>query len=858
MPALRKPNQGGVMRRATVLVFLSLLAVSSLAASLPSPEAALGKAVGQDRVLASYEETVAYLRKLSELSPRVRVEELGATVSGRPMIAVVVSSPANMAKLEAIRRGWARLADPRQLNPAEREALLSDLPAGLLVTAGIHSTEVAGPQAVLLFAHELAAAGESSGLGQFLSRVVVFLVPSLNPDGQEAVVAWYQKHLGTPFEGSSPPFLYHPYAGHDNNRDFVFLTQPESRALNRFVYHRWHPQLFVDLHQMGPVGPRQFVPPFADPINTNLPPVIWRLTSHLGTLMSLRLEQAGKSGVVSGWTFDGHWIGGTRNTAWWKNIFGVLTETASAALATPIVVDTTDLRGGGKGLWEYQPQVNFPNPWRGGRWGLADAVGYQRELMRAALEFAATYRRDLLAETSHMAEQAVSSKSGFWGWVVPPEGDPGRRQRLVSLLVEAGAEALVAEEELRSGQLVVPAGSVLIPQAQPLARFLWEVLEPQEYPEIHPAPGADILVPYDVTAWNLPLMLGVNVQRLNEPPAGHKGPLPVDYGLFRGSVTGSVVAVPAHHLWLSRLANDALRAGLVPCRLGRSAGQGLAPGSLVLTGEAGKLAALFAGKPVVPVRLSQVPSDCSPLRSPRVGVLHPYTPVEDAGWLRWVLEQGGFAVTVVEPPQVTAGKLGEKLDVLVLPDLEPSRLVEGPAPGLVPLPPEYRVGLGKGGAQALREFVEAGGTVLAFERSAEWLAEAWGLPVSNALKGVGRSEFFAPGSLVTLELEADSPYAWGLPGQAAAMVEGAVAFAPRPTPEGAREVIARFPENPKVLSGFLRGEGHLRRKAAVLAFTVGKGKAVLFSFAPHFRGQTANLFPLVYNAVWLSSSTVQR
>jgi hypothetical protein len=211
------------MRRATVLVFLSLLAVSSLAASLPSPEAALGKAVGQDRVLASYEETVAYLRKLSELSPRVRVEELGATVSGRPMIAVVVSSPANMAKLEAIRRGWARLADPRQLNPAEREALLSDLPAGLLVTAGIHSTEVAGPQAVLLFAHELAAAGEGSSLGQFLSRVVVFLVPSLNPDGQEAVVAWYQKHLGTPFEGSSPPFLYHPYAGHHNNRPLFSL-----------------------------------------------------------------------------------------------------------------------------------------------------------------------------------------------------------------------------------------------------------------------------------------------------------------------------------------------------------------------------------------------------------------------------------------------------------------------------------------------------------------------------------------------------------------------------------------------------------------------------------------------------------
>lgn len=852
---MRKRTQGGNMRRATVLLLVSLFPASSLFASLPSPEAVLRKPVGQDRVLASYQETVVYLQKLAELTPRVRVEELGPTVAGRPMVAAVVSSAANMARLEAIRRGWAQLADPRQLTPAEREALLRDLPAGLLVTAGIHATEVAGPQAVLLFAHELASAPEDTAIGRFLSRVVVLLVPSLNPDGQEAVVAWYEKYLGTAFEGSPPPFLYHPYAGHDNNRDFVFLTQPESRTLNRFVYHRWHPQLFVDLHQMGPVGPRQFVPPFADPINTNLPPVIWRLTSHLGTLMGLRLEQAGKSGVVSGWTFDGHWIGGTRNTAWWKNIFGVLTETASAALATPVFVDAADLRGGGKGLWEYQPQVHFPNPWRGGRWGLSEAVSYQRELLRAALEFAALYRRDLLAESSQMAAEAIFAKNAFWGWVVPPVGDPGRRQKLVTLLSEAGAETFVAEEELRSGRVLVPKGSVLIPQAQPLARFLREVLEPQEYPEVSPAPGADILVPYDITAWNLPLMLGVEVMRVAETPAGHWRPLPADFGLFHGSPSSSVMALPAHHLWLHRVANEALRAGFAPCRLERSAGDDLAPGSLVLAGAAAKLGALVAGKPVVPVKLSQIPPECSVLRAPRVGVLHPYTPVEDAGWLRWVLEQGGFAVTVVEPPQVSAGKLTETLDVLVLPDVEASRLVDGPATGLVPLPPEYRVGIGKGGAQSLREFVEAGGTVLAFERTAEWLAEVFGLPLTNALKGLPRSEFFAPGALVTMELQSESPYTWGLPAEAAAMVEGAVAFAPRPTPVGMREVVARFPEKPRVLSGFLRGDEHLRRKAAMLAFTVGKGRVVLYSFAPHFRGQTANLFPLIYNAVWLSTAS---
>ncbi|MDW7968598.1 MAG: M14 family metallopeptidase, partial [Thermoanaerobaculum sp.] len=744
------------MRQRLLSVLVGLAASAAASATVPTPEQFLGKPVGQDRVLASYEETVRYLRLLAQRSPRLRLEELGPTVEGRPMVAALIGSPSHMARLEAIRRGWERLANPKGLSSEEQAALVRDLPAGLLITAGIHSTEVAGPQSALLFIHQLVSAGEDTPIAAWLSRVVVMVVPSLNPDGQEAVWAWYHKYLGTPFEGCPYPFLYHRYAGHDNNRDFVFLTQPESRALNRFVYLRWHPQLFVDLHQMGPVGPRQFVPPFADPINPNLPPVIWRLTSHLGTLMALRLELAGKGGVVSGWTFDGHWIGGTRNTAWWKNIVGVLTETASAALATPVLVDLTDLRGGGKGLWDYQPQVNFPNPWRGGRWGLREAVSYQVELLLAALEFAATYRQDLLRETSRMAHQVMADEEGPWGWVVPPTGDPDRRRRLVRLLAEAGAELFLAEGEIRTGFSHWPAGSVLIPFRQPLGRYLREVLEPQRYPELIPAPGADILMPYDVTAWNLPLMLGVEVARVEVAPQGSWRPVPAEWELFRGMVDTTTVAIPASHLHLHLLANDALRAGLVACRLAHAV-DGLDPGSLVLQGSRQQLSSLLRDRPVAVVKLAGKPPECKPLSSPRVGVVHPYTPVEDAGWLRWVVEQGGFSVVALYPPDLTSDRLAEGVDVLVLPDVEPSRLVEGPGPSLVPLPPEYRVGLGRAGVQALRQFVEAGGTLLAFGRTAEWAADTLNLPITNTLKGAGRDQFFAPGALVSLEVESHAP-----------------------------------------------------------------------------------------------------
>lgn len=833
-------------------MFILSLAFSLVEAGVPSPAEFLQKEVGKDRVLASYQEVVAYLRELAKDPTRVKLLELGPTVEGRRMLAVVLSSKANMARLEAIRKGWAKLADPRGLGKEEKVRLIQELPAGVLITAGIHSTEVAGTQTSLLFIHELLSAPPETPLARWLDQVVVAVVPSLNPDGHEAVVAWYQKYLGTAYEGALPPFLYHRYAGHDNNRDFVFLTQPESRALNRFVYRYWYPQLFLDLHQMGAAGPRQFVPPFADPINPHLPPVLWRLTSHLGTLMALRLEQKGRAGVVSGWTFDGHWIGGTRNTAWWKNIVGVLTETASAALASPIWVDLSDLRAEGKGLWAYLPQVNFPNPWAGGRWGLVEAVSYQQELLRAAVEFAATYRKDLLEETSRMAEHAIFSPEGPWGWVVPPEGDPGRRKRLVELLLEAGAEGYLAPRGLTGSHMVFPPSSLVFPFRQPLGRYLWEVLERHEYPEITPAPGADILVPYDVTAWHLPSMLGVKVVRADEPLKGGLEKLAGFLDSTAAAVKGEVLAIPAWELELYALANEALRRGLQPCRLTSSLGGELPAGSLVLTGQVAILAELLQGRAVQPQALERVPKACSPLLPVRAAVYHPFTPAEDAGWLRWVLEQGGFAPAVVNPKTILEEGLGN-FQVVLLPDMEARAFQDGPGRGSVPPPPEFQMGLSQSSAEKLKEFVEQGGTLLAFKRSAQWVWEKFNLPVTNPLAGLSRSEFFAPGALLEIAVERQSPLAWGLPPRVPAMIEGALVFSSLPSELQRRQVVARFSEKPQLISGFLRGLDKLARKATMVAYAVGKGRVVLYSFAPHFRGQTVNLFPLVYNALWLAT-----
>jgi hypothetical protein len=836
-------------------IVLVLAGPTWAAQTVPSPKEVVGLDVGQDRVLASYTESVKYLRALAAASDRVRVLEAGPTVEGRTMVAAVVSSAENIARLPQLRAGWARLADPRGLDAPARDRLLATLPSCALITAGIHSTEVAGPQAALLFAHRLAIAPEGSREAQWLAKAVVLIVPSLNPDGQDAVVAWYRKWLGTPYEGSNPPFLYHRYAGHDNNRDFVYLTQPESRALNRLAYHDWHPQLFLDLHMMGSTGPRQFVPPFADPIAPHLHPLVWRITSHLGTLMSLRLEENGRTGVISGWTFDGNWIGGTRNTGWWKNVFGVLTETASAALATPIQIDEGELRGGGKGLTDYRQQVNFPNPWPGGRWGLPEAVGYQLDIMAALVEFAAVEREAVLRDSSAMAAEAVAmgERGEPHAYLVPPGPDPGRWRHLVELLLTAGVEGFVAPDGVSADGLTYPPGTAVFPTAQPLRQYLVDVMERQHYPEIAPAPDAEILLPYDLTGWTMPLELGVSVMRAEAAPVGKltalTGAAPQTGEPVIGD--GPWFIVPAGQLGGFAAANDALARRDSAYRLTSASGR-FAAGSFVLGNLPRAEAARLARETGVTLAAAtELPPGARALQPVRIALYQPYFGLEDGGWLRFVLERAGYTVTVVDSAAVAGDKLPEGTRVLVLPAMDAKVLLEGPrALGAVSPPPEYRRGLGRDGAETVKRFFHGGGTVLAFGGSAEWLAEALELPATNVLRGVGREEFNAPGALVELAVDTQSLIGLGMSGRVAAMVEWASAFQTRPVAgEVSRVVAAHFPDEALVLSGWVRGEEKLRRRAAVVEAKRGAGRAVLYAFPPHFRGQTEATFPLIFNAV---------
>ncbi len=450
------------MRRTFALVAFACLAGAGAlpAAEIPSPEAFLGHRVGEDKKLAPWPKVIEYLRAVDAASDRVSIESAGTSTLGNDIPVVVLTSEENQKKLDRYREIARRLAFPDGLSEAEGKALVAEGKTIALVTCTIHSTEVGSTQMAMEFVHDVATTKDPRMLS-WLSDTILLVMPSINPDGQVMVVDWYNKYLGTPFEGGAMPWLYHVYVGHDDNRDYYMLTQKETQAVNGVLYHRWFPQVFVDEHQMGTTGPRMFVPPQADPLAPEVHSLIFRQADLLGTNMSLRLEEGGKLGVGSNMIFDSYWPGGTRNTAWWKNVTGLLTEVASVNIATPIRIESGELRGGVKGLVDYQRTSNFPSPWPGGWWRLRDIVEYELIATKSFLESAAVHREGLLTNFWQMAREATERgrTESPTAWVISSDQhDPSMAPFLADLLIQHGVRVERAGAPVVAGRQSVRAG----------------------------------------------------------------------------------------------------------------------------------------------------------------------------------------------------------------------------------------------------------------------------------------------------------------------------------------------------------------------------------------------------------------
>lgn len=841
-------------RVALAAAVIAGLASIAGAAKAPAPSEFLGFEVGADRKLADYKQIAKYFQALKVASPRVEIQVLGKTTLDEDMFMAIISSEENIRNLKHIKDVAKRLADPRGLSDADAAKLAHEGKLVLLVTCNIHSTEIGASQMAMEWAHALATATDAATVKR-LNEVVLLLVPSLNPDGQIMETEWYRKNLGSKFEGSRMPWLYHHYVGHDDNRDWYMLTQKETRAMTRAVYKEWFPQVWLDEHQMGSNGPRIFVPPYADPVDITIHPLVWREVNVIGTNMALRLEQAGKSGVIYGFSYDAYWPGGTKNTAWYKNISGLLTEVASARIATPIELAAGELSGGRKGLIEYGPQTNFPNPWPGGKWRLRDIMDYERIASDALLESCAERREDFLRDMVARARAAVGAFGAADAYRIPAaQRDHPTALGLARLMEEHGVEVKSADN-----------GDIWIPLAQPYGKFVNEMFSEQRYPEVKLVPGKEIVRPYDVAAWTLPLMMGVTVERAALPAGLHP---------FAGkaakapSVEGKAVAISPGSPENFKVVNAALRGqGSVSiARAPITAGEKkLAAGTIVLDATAARAAASVASETGVSwVALASSPANLEKLQAPRVGLYKPWAASMDEGWTRWLLEQYGFDPKSLDNKTIRSGKLNERFDAIILPNVDKEtistgkpRREEGEMRYFAEFPPDYAGGLEKEGSKALKDFVEAGGTLVAFAAASDYVADEFNVPVRNTLARVRSDDFSCPGSLLNVRVTPDHPVTYGLPSELTVFLDSPVAFATQlPGMEMERWVLAAYPQAPRdiLASGWIHGEDRLARRAAAVAMTYGKGKIVLLGFRPQNRAQTHVTFPFIFNSLYWSTA----
>src|SRR5436305_11138675 len=478
-------------------------------ARVPTPKSVLGFEPGEDRRLADWPALLRYYQALAKTSDRVRYRELGKSTLGAPFVALLISSPQNLKSLDRYRQLNARLADPRTIrNNREAQEALRDGRAIVLITSGIHSNEVGGHLTPAMLAYRLAS-DTTAATRTILDNVILLLVPSLNPDGVSIVTRWYNRTLGTPAEGTDPPELSHHDTGHDNTPDWYAFTHAETQRVLDSLHNAWHPQIVHDIHQQDTDGSRLFLPPYLDPIEPNVDPLLVDGVNALGTAMAWALAGQGTTGIVINAVYDAwtparayqHYHGGVR----------ILSEAASANLASPLDLAADQLATRGRGFNPRERSWNFSHPWPGGRWTLRDIVTYQTDGAYALLQNAARYRDRWLANFLAVGSRAVRGwRSWPYAYVIPRQHqDSIGLVTLLGILLRGQVEVRTALHPIARGAQRFPAGSYVVALRQPYAGFAKTLLEPQRYPDLRLYPGGPPLPPYDVTAHTLPLLMGV-------------------------------------------------------------------------------------------------------------------------------------------------------------------------------------------------------------------------------------------------------------------------------------------------------------------------------------------------------------
>jgi hypothetical protein len=787
--------------------------------AIPSPKSILGFTPGEDRTVADWSQITNYFARLDQSSDRVLVQTLGQSTLKRPVIVAFISARENILALQKYKDIQRQLADPRLVaDKLQRDRLIADGKVIVTISCSIHSTEIVASQMSMQLAYELASA-QDADTREILQNAILLLIPSPNPDGIDIVADWYRKTLNTPYEGKEPPELYHHYAGHDDNRDWFMLNLKETQLITRLLWHEWFPQIVYDVHQQGSNGSRFFIPPFYDPPNPNISPWLLRQVGLIGHKVAADVQAAGFKGILTNALYDKWWHGGFRTAPYYHNSIGILSEAASARLMTPSTVTTEQLaRSATRGMRNAtEATTNFPEPWAGGTWRPRDIMEMEMIAARAILSMAAKFRTNYLQNFYEIGkkniEQRAKPDQPIAYLIHAGQGRDEAVAKLIASLVGQGIEVYRLDRELHvtlGSQVLqrtnspteklgtyktiiantttteVPLGCYIIFLSQPQRTNVTTLFEPQIYPN-RLTPQGEAERPYDVAGWTLPLQMGV------EAPA----------------IT--MIREPEKERRLTRITD----ANQVRADLALSLARGVES----------------------PIK--------NPVKHPvRIGIYKGSTSNMDEGWTRYVFDTFNVPYSSARDADIRRGNLHANFDVLLFPSQRSTEIVNGNAANS--LPAEFTGGITEAGVNNLKEFVNNGGALVCFDAACDLATKQFNLPLRNVLEGVRSSEFYCPGSILSLDVDNRNPFANNLPTKLPAYFINSSAFAT--TGDGVR-VIARYAKDNVLLSGWLLGEDKLRGQIALAEVTSGKGRVVLFAFRPQHRGQAWATLPLIWNVL---------
>ena len=861
--------------------FALVLAVLSMAAFVTAqttPEKFLGFKVGADRKLADFAQITAYFQKLAQESPKLKLFTIGESVQKRPIIMAAISTPENLAKLDRWKEITHKLRDPRLTTPDEARKLAREGKVILLVTCSLHATEIAASQMSMEFAYDLVTGKTFYDANKMLNDVIVLLVPTHNPDGNQLVVDWYKKYVGTKFEGGGMPWLYHVYAGHDDNRDWYMFNLPETRAVTKVLYQDWLPQAHIDEHQQGSNGARLFIPPFTDPPLPNIQPMVWRTVNLFGTGMAYDLQKHGMSGVVNGRSYTAWWIGACDDTSWLHNVIGMLSEAASVRVATPISIEPNELPTS-----FYDKRMDFVDPWPGGWWRLRDIVDYELVLTKSLVKTAALNKEDLLFNFYQMYKNSIEKvdRGQPYAFVIPArQRDYPTTLKMLEVLMTGGVEIQQAKADFVAGGRFYTAGSFVVRTAQPYKTFAWALLEKQKYPDMRQFPGGPPVPPYDNAAWTLPLQMGVTCDQVDDAFEARLEKI--------DRVPYPAVKAPAGAAWivLDAKANASYavafallkdKAAVYRSKVAvNGKGFSAAAGSFLVksTPEVLKaLPGLLEKRHTEAFGLDDVAAvEKAPVKNPRIGLFQSWRGNMDEGWTRYVFDDMGIPYKTLHNDDIKGTKekkadLRADYDVIIFAD-ENTNTIKGTRPGAggpggaggaespmfrmfqQNVPPEYEGGIGQDGVDALKAFVEKGGIMVTLNRASEFAISDFSAPARNTLQGVDQTKFFCPTSILKILVDNETPIGYGMPKEAAAMFVGSLALDTFSPPfDWDRKVVATYPDDNVLLSGWLLGEEYLTRKAAVVDTKYKDGRIILIGIRCQNRAQAHGTYKFLLNAL---------